>query len=387
MKENIQLKTFQRDILTLRSHQWKYYVDTYPGCSFRCHYCLYGNTASFYEKIEPLSETLPQIKEELNNLGDKRPIIYVGATTDAYQSKERTKMVTRELLNFLADKDFPVMILTKSPLILRDTDILQQINKNGKLLVQFTVLTTNEDKSRILEKGTPAPSLRLDAASKLKSLGIPVHFHVSPFIPDLYSKGELEETVNKIKSSGGTCIYTNTLGMRKANKEPLLDALGEMGNGIKERVLESYPMAEVGEDGVYSPYSQYIVDGMLNFRNICQNSNIGFVCETIPQFTTFDEGEFKSGIFRFGPPAVYQMMTFWRDKQEPVSWEMFYSQYLHAFSNIDDEYINLVKSLWDKGELFENTVISPNKFDGQICYQKGNELLIDNDKVLHWGQI
>ena len=97
--------------------------------------------------------------------------------------------------------------------------------------------------------------------------------------------------------------------------------------------------------------------------------------------------EFNSGIFRFGPPAVYQMMTFWNDKKEPVNWEMFYSQYLQTFPNIDDEYINLVKGLWDDGELFENTVIAPSKFDGQISYQKGNELLIDNGKILHWGQI
>lgn len=381
------LKPFQRDILTLRSHQWKWYIDTYPGCTFRCRYCLYGTHEGFYYNTEPSQDFLSEVERELDSLGDGKPIIYIGASTDAYQPKEKNRKITRGLLNLLVERELPIMILTKSPLILRDLDLLEKANRRGLVLVQFTLLTINSAKSRVLELGTPPPQKRLEAAAKLREAGIPVHFHVSPFIPDLYSEDELEKTVISIKNAGGTCIYTNVLGLRYSNREFLMEGFRTIDKDIEQRILNTYPQIEGDKEGVYSPYSNYMINGMLRFRDVCREVGIkSFVCETVPEFTFFDEEEFSSGIFRFGQPAVYQMMTFWKDRDDPITWGEFYSGYLSSFP-LDENYLHLVKELWDSGQLFENTTITPNRNEaGRVeSYQRDTHgLTVDQEKVLVW---
>ena len=94
----------------------------------------------------------------------KKHIIYIGATIDPYQMLEKTVRATRQILERLVEREIPVVILTKSPLILRDLDLLLALNRNGLVLVQFTVLTTDSEKARVT----------------LTAAGIPVHFHLSP---------------------------------------------------------------------------------------------------------------------------------------------------------------------------------------------------------------
>lgn len=378
------LKPFQRDILTLRSHQWKYIVDSYAGCSYRCQYCLYGSSENFFKNSQPLPNIVDRVRLDLDSLGSNKPIIYLGATADAYQPRERGDSITRQLMELFVDKEMPVMILTKSPLILRDIDLLQELNKNGKILVQLTILTTNATKSRILEKGTPDPAIRLDTAKKLTEAGIPVHMHVSPFIPDLYENNELENTVSAIKANGGRCIYSNIMGIRYSYKEPLIQAFRKIDPELERKIADTYPHKSDGE-GVYSPYSDSMITGMARFREICINEQINFVCETIPQFTSIDPKEFRIGIFRFGAPAVYQMMQFWTDKgNSPVDWKTFKNHYLSRFPAVDEDYLKLVKDLWDTGELFENTVICPETHEGMVRYWKGSVLNIDHTKVVSW---
>jgi DNA repair photolyase len=84
------LKPFLTDILTLRSHQWKYFIDPYNGCTHRCLYCIYGGTASFFKRVEASKNFLNLLEEDLNSL-TKKQIIYVGATSDIYQPIEKQK--------------------------------------------------------------------------------------------------------------------------------------------------------------------------------------------------------------------------------------------------------------------------------------------------------
>ena len=96
---------------------------------------------------------------------------------------EKKVRATRQILEPPDPSELPVVILTKSPLILRDLDLLLELNRRGLVLVQFTVLTTNQAKARVIERGAPAVAERLRAAAELTAAGIPVHFHLSPVIP------------------------------------------------------------------------------------------------------------------------------------------------------------------------------------------------------------
>src|SRR5689334_20211881 len=122
------LNVFQRDLLTLRSHQWKYYIEPYVGCGLHCLYCIYGGSNEFYHKVGPRLDLLPALKDDLDSL-EKKQIIYIGATVDPYQPIEDGYRLTRKMLNLLSDYNHPVMILTKSPTILEDLDLFIEFNK------------------------------------------------------------------------------------------------------------------------------------------------------------------------------------------------------------------------------------------------------------------
>ena len=68
------INLFHRDILTLRSHHWKYFMNTYTGCSYCCAYCLNAYTNDFYKKIKIDENIVNEIDEKLKNI-DKRKVI------------------------------------------------------------------------------------------------------------------------------------------------------------------------------------------------------------------------------------------------------------------------------------------------------------------------
>src|SRR5512141_325409 len=111
-----QLRLFHRDILTIRSHQWKYYVEPYSGCALQCTYCLYWKTPAFVGDLLPPPDLLPGLERDLATM-PKKQIIYIGATIDPYQMLENKVRATQQLLMRLVRSGLPVVILTKSPLI------------------------------------------------------------------------------------------------------------------------------------------------------------------------------------------------------------------------------------------------------------------------------
>jgi hypothetical protein len=281
-------------------------------------------------------------------------------------------------------RELPVVILTKSPLILRDLDLLVELNRQGLVLVQFTVLTIDEAKARVLERSAPAVADRLRAAAELTAAGIPVHFHVSPVIPGLYDNGELHATVGAIAAHGGQCIYSNILGMRHLNTKVWSDSVEKLRLRGAERTRSAY--ARTGDPGknVYSPDISLIYDEMSRLSGICRDNHIDFVCEFIPGLDVFDPARFERGIFRFGLPAVYQMARVFEASPEPKYWAGFSEALRRRFDAVDDEYLELVKQFWDDGQLFENTMIGSEVVDGQRAYFQTDRLQLAKNSVLAW---
>ena len=377
------LKLFHRDVLTVRSHQWKYYVEPYSGCALQCTYCLYWQSPEFVESLYPPGDLLPGVARDLAAM-PKRQIVYIGSTTEPYQMLEKKVRATRRILELLARRDLPVVILTKSPLILRDLDLLLHLNRRGLVLVQFTVLTTNPAKARVLERGAPAVADRLRAAAELTDAGIPVHFHLSPLIPGLYDDGELNATVRAIAEHGGQCIYSNILGLRHLNTKVWFDSVDKLGLSGEVRNRSAYVRKGDPARNVYSPAIGLIHDEMSGLREICRNNRIDFISEFIPGLDVFDSSRFEQGIFRFGLPAVYQMARVFEDCPEADSWAGFSEALRSRFEAIDDEYLGLVKEFWDDGQLFENTTIGSEVIDGRRRYFQTDCLQLARDSVLAW---
>ncbi len=377
------LKPFHRDVLTVRSHQWKYYLEPYSGCPFQCTYCLYWESPAFLTHLHPPEDLLPSLERDLAAMTRKQ-IVYIGATIDPYQMLEKKLRVTRQILKLLLARDLPVIILTKSPLILRDLDLLLEFHRRGLVLVQFTVLTTNEEKARIIERCAPTVADRLSAASKLAAAGIPVHFHLSPVISGLYQNGELNATVSAIVGSGGRCIYSNILGMRRLNKKTWFDSVEKLPSAVGERSRSAYATTGAPDKNVYSPEFDLICREMSWLQKICRQNSVDFICEFIPGLDRFEPTRFDQGIFRFGLPAVYQMARAFSAVDERVYWPQFRDFLRHDFQAVDQDYLDLVQTFWDDGQLFENTTIASELTGGRRGYFQTGRLQLAEHSTLSW---
>ncbi len=376
------LKIFHRDILTVRSHQWKYYLEPYSGCAFQCAYCLYYKSRLFARSQTSHPHLFPALERDLARMRRKQ-IVYIGATTDPYQPIESESLCTRRILETLIRHETPVVLLTKSALILRDVDLLLELHQRGHVLVQFTVLTTNSAKSRALEPTAPPVAERLDAAAQLAKLGIPVHFHLSPVIPELYEGDELQATVRAIAGSGGRCIYSNILGMRHRNLRVLFGSVAEVSLKIAEILRTEYSACAENGKNVYSPIFGRVYAEMSRLSSVCADNRIDFICEFIPGLGVFKPAAFEEGIFRFGLPTVYQMAQEFEKLFERMTWGHFCSSIQHRFAALDEEYVDLVKTFWDEGLLFGNTVISCEKVGRDRVYYRSDRLDL-RESVLNW---
>jgi DNA repair photolyase len=187
-----------------------YTLNPYAGCSMACIYCYtrgskYGGDYGI--KVAAKSNAVPVLKKQLKNSikRKERGIIIVGSAADPYPAVEKELKLTREVLGIIKRYKFPIHLLTKSGLILRDMDILNGIKEvailpnelsdkldNG-VIISFSFSTLNEKLARIIEPGAPSPIERLETMKKYSDAGFKtgiINMPVLPFLSD--SKKEIE---------------------------------------------------------------------------------------------------------------------------------------------------------------------------------------------------
>lgn len=183
-----------------RSSIGDYCLNPYIGCSHACVYCY----ASYYARrmgysgdwgsyVHVKANAVELLRRELGRRS--RGVVYLSSLTDAYQHVESTYGLTRRLLGALLSRDWPIIIQTKSPLVLRDLDIIRDFSK---VEVGFTIITLDEDLRLKLEPKAPSVSSRIDALRELKSEGIATFTFIGPVIPGTPLE-ELVELVNEVK--------------------------------------------------------------------------------------------------------------------------------------------------------------------------------------------
>lgn len=161
-----------------------YTLSIYSGCEFGCPYC-----DSWVYSQRPLNETvrvpidLPQrLAAELEQV-DRGDLIAITALSDPYQPAEQTYRITRQVLQVLADRGQPTLLLTKSPLVLEDLALLQRINEQSLAVVMTTLVTVDPHLALRLEGKAPPPAQRLEALAQLRRAGIPVGVALLPIMP------------------------------------------------------------------------------------------------------------------------------------------------------------------------------------------------------------
>ena len=185
-------------------------INPYRGCEHGCVYCFARPTHSylglspgldFETRLFFKADAARLLEEELRAPGYRCDVIALGANTDPYQPVERTRKVTRQILEVLSAHDHPVGIVTKSNLVLRDVDILEPMARRNLVQVLISVTTLDRGLARTMEPRAPTPERRLEAVRALSEAGIPAGVLAAPIIPAL-NDSELEAILEAAAGAG-----------------------------------------------------------------------------------------------------------------------------------------------------------------------------------------
>jgi len=219
-------------------------INPYRGCEFACKYCYARYTHKFMEMEPAAFEKKIYVKKDAAVLlardiatkykfevgrGGAPEHIGIGTATDPYQPAEREYGVTRACLEELARHEgLSISITTKSNLITRDIELLQEIAKKSRLWVDMTVTTLRPRLARVLEPRAPRPDLRLAAIRKLREAGIKVGAMASPLLPGITDReGELEAVAEAAKEAGAQWFVSGVLFLMPSSANMFLPFLRE----------------------------------------------------------------------------------------------------------------------------------------------------------------
>jgi DNA repair photolyase len=156
-------------------------INLYKGCAHGCVYCyapsLIHDERKWGRYVDVKVNAPEVLARELRKV--KRDTVFISSASDPYQPVEARYRLTRRCLKLLLERDFPVLVLTRSPLVLRDLDLL---TKFSWVRVGFSISSVSSSKC---EPGVPSLARRIDALKKLHDTGITTWVSLAPVVPQM----------------------------------------------------------------------------------------------------------------------------------------------------------------------------------------------------------
>jgi DNA repair photolyase len=162
----------------------------------------------------------------------------MSAITDIYQPIEHKMRIARQCLEVLADAGHPVSTMTKSALVLRDTDLWSKLAKVNAGRVTITLVTLDPGLAQKLEPRASSPAGRLRAIRELTAAGVPVSVNVAPIIPGL-TDTELPQILKEVAAAGAGRAHWVLLRLPYQLKDLFLDWLNRNVHPDRARKVES----------------------------------------------------------------------------------------------------------------------------------------------------
>jgi len=181
------------------------------------------------------------LRSELRRRSWKHEEVALGTATDPYQAIERKYKVTRRILEALCESRTPVSIVTRSPMILRDIDVLTELARRGGVTVCVSVATTDPRVAREIEPTVALPAQRLRAIQRLSEAGIRVGVILAPILPGLTDDpASLDAVVQAARDHGAHFVSHNTLHLGDVTRDAYFKFLGERHPALVPRYLRMY---------------------------------------------------------------------------------------------------------------------------------------------------
>jgi DNA repair photolyase len=222
-------------------------LNPYRGCEHGCIYCFarpyheylgFSCGLDFETKIMAKPDAAKLLKQELASPNWKPEPIVMSAITDIYQPIEHKMRIARQCLEVLADCGQPVTTMTKSALVLRDTDLWSRLAEMNAGRVTITLVTLDADLAQKLEPRASSPAGRLRAIRELSAVGIPVSVNIAPIIPGL-TDTELPAILEAIAEAGARRAAWVMLRLPYQIKDLFLDWLQRSVHPDRAKKVES----------------------------------------------------------------------------------------------------------------------------------------------------
>ena len=221
-------------------------MNIYRGCSHGCVYCdsrsaCYQFTHAF-EDIE-VKQNAPELLEQALRSKRRKAVIGTGSMSDPYMHCEEKLGLTRKCLEIICRYGFGAAVQTKSDRILRDIDLLEEINKKARCTVQITLTTWDKRLCGILEPNVCDTQRRVEVLEEMRKRGIPTIVWLTPVLPFINDTAEnvaaILEACAKVKVRGIIC-FDMGLTLREGDREYYYAALDRHFPGLKEKYIRTY---------------------------------------------------------------------------------------------------------------------------------------------------
>ncbi len=214
---------------------FRWTVNPYRGCSHACTYCFARPTHTYlgwdagrdFEREIVVKVNVPEVlAAELRKPSWGREHVALGTNTDPYQWVESKYRLMPGIWAALRDARTPASVLTKSPLLLRDIDVMREIAAVASFTANLSIPTLDRAAWRATEPHTPSPRARLEAVAELNRNGIPTGILIAPLMPGINDDPhQVEAILDAAAEAGATGIGGSALHLRGAVREVFMDWL------------------------------------------------------------------------------------------------------------------------------------------------------------------
>ena len=181
------------------------------------------------------------LRRELRRPGWRREEVALGTATDPYQAIEGRYRVTRRILEALCESRTPVGIVTRSPMIVRDLDLLTELDRRAGVTVCLSLATTDARIAREIEPTVALPARRLRAVQRLAAAGIHAGVILAPIVPGLTDDpAALDGIVGAAREHGAHFVHHNVLHLGEVTRDSFFGFLRTRHPGLIARYLRMY---------------------------------------------------------------------------------------------------------------------------------------------------
>ena len=248
-------------------------MNIYRGCTHGCIYC--DSRSACYQMNHPFEDVevkrnAPELLEKALRSRRKKGMIATGSMSDPYMPAEAQLQLTRRCLKIIRAYGFGAAVLTKSDLILRDLDLLRDISRNTKCVVQMTLTAADDALSRRIEPNVCTSARRIQVLEIMRSEGIPTIVWLSPVLPFISDTEEnLKEILDGCIHAGVKGIICFGMGMtlREGNREYYYEMLDRKFPGLRAVYESTYGTA-------YEVMSPRSAELMRLFHDTCSAHHI-----------------------------------------------------------------------------------------------------------------